>query len=141
MQLNPYLGFNGNCAEAFKFYEQVFGGKITFMQTWGDSPACDQMPAEARDGIMHATLNIGESVLMGADSPPGQYTEPQGIHVVIHFKEPAEGEQIFKKLSEGGKVQMPFGATFFSSGFGMCADRFGTPWMIHCEQAGAATGS
>ena len=134
MQSNPYLGFNGQCEAAFKFYEQHLGGKITFIQTWGDSPACEHMPKEAQGFIMHATLDLGESTLMGADSPPGSYEEPRGIHVTLHYKDPAEGERIFQGLAEGGKVTMPFQSTFFSSGFGMCVDRFGIPWMVNCDQ-------
>jgi PhnB protein len=133
MQSNPYLGFNGQCEAAFKFYEQLLGGKITFMQTWGDSPACEHMPKEAHGSIMHATLDLGDSQLMGADSPPGTYEEPRGIHVTLHYKDPAEGERIFQALAKGGKITMPFQPTFFASGFGMCVDRFGIPWMVNCD--------
>lgn len=142
MQLHPYLNFNGQCEAAFKFYEQVFGGKITFMQTWGDSPMAEQFPAEARGSIMHATLSVGDSLVMGVDSPPDRYEQPRGIHVVIHIKDPSEGERVFKQLADGGNIEMPFSPTFFSPGFGMCADKFGILWMIHTEQAGeAASGS
>ena len=142
MQLNPYLSFNGKCEAAFKYYEEVFGGKILFKQTWGDSPMCDQLPAEMRGAIMHATLSVGDSLIMGADSPPDRYEEPKGIHVVIGLKDASEGERIFKQLSDGGNIEMPFSPTFFSPGFGMCADKFGIPWMIHTEQAEeAASGS
>ena len=141
MQLNPYLSFDGQCEAAFKFYEQVLGGKITFMQKWGDSPACEGMPAEARDSIMHATLQAGYSIVMGADSPPGHYEQPKSIHIAINLSDPAEGERIFKALSEGGNIEMPYQETFFSSGFGMCGDRFGILWMVHTQQAGATAGS
>lgn len=135
MQSNPYLGFNGQCETAFKFYEQLLNGKITFSQTWGDSPGCEHVPAEAHGTIMHASLDLGDSQLMGADSPPGSYVPPQGIHVVLHFKETAEGERVFKELASGGKEEMPFQATFFAAGFGMCVDRFGIPWMVISEMA------
>jgi len=135
MQSNPYLSFNGQCEAAFKFYEQLLGGKITFMQTWGDSPACEHMPKEAQSFIMHATLDLSGSILMGADSPPGTYEGPKGISVTLHYKDPAEGERIFQALSDSGKVTMPFQPTFFSPGFGMCVDQFGIPWMVHCDQA------
>lgn len=138
MQANPYLLFNGQCESAFKFYEQLLDGKITFMQTWGDSPGCENMPDEAKRGIMHATLNLDGSIVMGADSPPGTYEEPKGIHVTLSFDDPAKGEQVFNALVEGGKVTMPFQATFFSPGFGMCVDRFGIPWMVHCSQQAPA---
>jgi PhnB protein len=133
MQLNPYLNFNGQCEEAFKFYEQVLGGKVTFSMTWGEMPGADQFPAEAHKLIMHSTLTIDDHVLMGADSPPGQYKAPTGLNVSIHVKEVAEGQRLFNALAENGNVTMPFQETFWSPGFGMCVDRFGIPWMVNCE--------
>lgn len=133
MQLNPYLNFNGQCAEAFKFYEQVLGASNTFSMTWGEMPGADQVPAETHKLIMHSTLNIGDGLLMGADSPPGRYEPPKGMNVSIHVKSVAEGERIFNALSENGNVTMPFQKTFWSPGFGMCVDRFGIPWMVNCE--------
>lgn len=134
MQLNPYLNFNGQCEAAFKFYEQVLGGKITFTMKWGEMPGADQFPAEAHQLIMHTTLSVGDAVLMGADSPPGQYEQPKGMNVSLHFKDIGEGERIFNALVEKGSVQMPFQATFWSPGFGMGVDQFGIPWMVNCEQ-------
>lgn len=135
MRSNPYLSFNGQCEAAFKFYEQLLGGKITFMQTWGDSPAASYMPKEGQGGIMHASLDLGESVLMGADFPPDSYVQPKGIHITLHYKDTAEAERMFQALAEGGKIEMPFQPTFFAAGFGQCVDRFGIPWMTISEQA------
>ena len=135
MQINPYLNFNGQCEAAFKFYEQVFGGKITFKMTWGECPDAEQMPSETHKLIMHTTLAIGEAVLMGADSPPNSYEPPKGIYVSLHFKDKAEGERVFQALAENGNVQMAFQQTFWAAGFGMCVDRFGIPWMVNCEQS------
>jgi PhnB protein len=134
MKINPYLNFKGQCEEAFKFYERVLGGKITFMMTWGESPMADQCPAESRNKIMHATLEVGDQTLMGADGPPEQYQNPQGISVALHFKDAPEGERVFQALSENGNVLMPYQKTFWAPGFGMCIDRFGIPWMVNCEQ-------
>ena len=135
MQINPYLDFNGECEAAFKFYEQVLGGTITFMMTWGESPIADQFPSESHNSIMHATLAIGDGVLMGADAPPDGYQQPTGIQVALHVKEIGEGERIFNALAEGGTVQLPFQQTFWAERFGMCVDQFGIPWMVNCEQA------
>jgi PhnB protein len=135
MQVNPYLNFNGQCETAFKFYEQILGGKITFMMTWGEAPAASELPAESHKLIMHATLAVTGGVIMGADAPPDRYQQPKGINVSIHVKETADGERIFDALSKDGTVQMPFQKTFWSPGFGMCVDRFGIPWMVNCEGA------
>jgi PhnB protein len=136
MNINPYLNFNGQCETAFKFYERVLGGKITFSMTWGEMPGADQFPAELHSKIMHTTLNAGDAIIMGADSPPGQYQKPTGMNVSIHLKDVAEGKRIFDALAENGSVTMPFEQTFWSPGFGMCVDQFGIPWMINCDQAG-----
>ena len=135
MKVNPYLTFNGQCEAAFKFYEQVLGGKITFSMTWAEMPEADQFPPEAHKLIMHTTLSVGDETLMGADAPPDRYQEPKGINVSLHVKDIAEGERIFNALSENGNVTMPFQQTFWSPGFGMCVDQFGIPWMVNCEQA------
>ena len=135
MQINPYLNFNGQCEAAFKFYERVLGGKITFTMTWGEMPGANQFPPESHKLIMHASLSVGDEVLMGADAPPGRYHQPEGINVSLHFKDVAESERIFNALAENGTVQMPFEKTFWSPGFGMCVDQFGIPWMINSEQA------
>ena len=135
MQINPYLNFNGQCEAAFKFYERVLGGKITFTMTWGEMPGANQFPPESHKLIMHTSLSVGDEVLMGADAPPGRYHQPEGINVSLHFKDVAESERIFNALAENGTVQMPFEKTFWSPGFGMCVDQFGIPWMINSEQA------
>jgi PhnB protein len=135
MQISPYLNFDGQCAAAFKFYEQALGGKITFQMTWAEMPGADQFPAESQKLIMHSTLSVGDQVIMGADSPPGRYEQPKGINVSLHLKDIAAGERIFNALAENGNVTMAFQQTFWSPGFGMCVDQFGIPWMVNCEQA------
>jgi PhnB protein len=135
MQLNPYLLFNGQCEAAFKFYEEVFGGKIEGMMTHAGTPAEEHVPAEWRDKIMHARMTIGDSVLLASDAPPDRYQKPGGFSVSVQLREePREGERIFNLLAAGGHIYMPFGETFWSPGFGMLADKFGIPWMINCER-------
>src|SRR6185312_11567424 len=100
MQLNPYLLFNGNCEEAFRFYEQILGGTIETMSTFGGSPAGEHAPPEWGDKILHATLIVGDQRLMASDAPPGQYSQPQGISVALGLKDAAEGEEIFNALAQ-----------------------------------------
>ena len=136
MQLSPYLGFNGQCEAAFRFYEQVLRGKIVTMLTWGDSPMADQVPAEWRSKILHASLVVEDKAwLMGADSPPGQHEETKGFSVSIAIEGPAEAERIFHALAENGTVRMPIQQTFWTVRFGMLVDQFGIPWMVNCERA------
>ena len=134
MQIHPYLAFNGDCAEAFAFYEKALGGKITMKMTNGESPMADQTPPDQRNRIMHVRLEAGNAVLMGADAPPHYHQKPAGFCVSLDVAAPAEAERIFKALGEGGKVNMPMAETFWAQRFGMLIDRFGQPWMVNCSK-------
>lgn len=134
MKLNPYLAFDGTCRQAFEFYEKAFGGQIAFIQTIGESPMASQVPAEAHERVMHVTLHVGDQVLQGADAPIGQFTQPAGFSVALHFQTAGEGERVFNALSDGASVKMPYQATFWAAGFGMLIDRFGTPWIVNAGQ-------
>ena len=134
MQISPYLNFSGQCAEAFRTYERVLGGKITFMQTHGESPMADQVGPDWQDAVMHVSLAVGDQVIMGSDAPPPHFEQPQGFSVSIVLGDPAEAERIFAGLSEGGETRMPMQKTFWAERFGMCVDRFGIPWIVNCDQ-------
>jgi PhnB protein len=134
MRLNAYLTFDGNCAEAFRFYEQCLGGRIEMMMTYGDGPMAEQTPPEKRDNVMHVRLAVGDQVLMAADAPPQFRTQMQGFSVSISVDEPDEAERIYKALGEGGTVKMALQETFWAQRFAMLIDRCGTPWMISCER-------
>jgi PhnB protein len=134
--LNLYLFYNDNCEAAFKYYEKVLGGKIEFMLRADEGPA-DMKPGPGREKkIMHARMSFGGQVLMASDAPPGHFHKPQGFSVSLTVADLAEAEKKFKALAEGGSENMPFGKTFFSKGFGMCTDQFGTPWMVNCPLEG-----
>ncbi|GMU93899.1 MAG: VOC family protein [Candidatus Hydrogenedentota bacterium] len=134
MRMNPYLTFNGDCEAAFTFYQRCLGGTIAMMLTHGDSPIANDVPPEWHKRIMHARLECGDLVLMGSDVPPDRYERPQGISVSLQVDDPTEAERLYHALSENGNVIMPLQATFWAARFGMFTDRFGTPWMINCEQ-------
>lgn len=129
MELSPYLFFDGNCADAFRFYEKVLGGTLEALMKAGDAPPNDgpQMPP---DTIMHACLRLGSTVLMGSDDPIS-YATPRGVHVSVAVDSVDEARRIYDALSEGGAAGMPFSETFWSPGFGMLTDKFGIPWMIN----------
>lgn len=134
MQLNPYLNFDGQCREAFTAYERILGGKIEMMQTHGESPMPDHVSPEARDRILHVRLAVGDAVLLGSDTPPGEPPNPQGFALSLSIDTPAEAERIFNGLSDGGKVDMPLQETFWAQRFGMLVDKFGIPWMVNCDR-------
>jgi PhnB protein len=140
MSLNPYLSFNGQCEEAFEFYAKALGGKVLSAFKYEGSPMAGQLPSEWGGKIMHASLDLGNGmILMGADPPPGRYEAPRGFSVSISVKDVAESERIFGELEKGGTVHMPIQQTFWSARFGMLVDRFGIPWMVNCDQAAAQT--
>jgi PhnB protein len=137
MQLNSHLHFSGQCEEAFRLYEKALGGKIEGLFRYDTAPTDggQQVPAEWKNKVMHASMKIGDQLLMGMDAPPERFHQPQGFHVNIGVKSVAEGKKIFDALSEKGNIVMPFAPTFWSPGFAMFTDRFGTPWMVNTEQA------
>lgn len=129
MAYDPYIHFQGNCAEAMQFYQGLFGGDLALM-TYGEMPgAPSEMQGSAR--VMHACLTTGGRELMASDFPPGMQGDAQAAVSVSHpVADLAEGQRIFTALSDGGAVLMDFAPTFWSDGFGMVKDRFGTHWMV-----------
>jgi PhnB protein len=134
MQTSTYLQFKGECAEAFGFYAALFGGKIEFTATFAQAPHEMRVPADARDKIMHAQLQVGVHKILGSDAVGTSYQRPQGFSVMAAVDEPKEAERIFAALAEGGAVSMPVQETFWAHRFGMCTDRFGIPWMVNCAK-------
>ena len=134
MKMNPYLTFDGQCEEAFKFYAEVLGGKIDAIMPFKGTPAEEHMPPESRDKVMHASLTFEGGVLMGTDAPPAYRRPMQGMSVSLHLPDPQEAERLFTALAEGGTVTMPMEETFWAQRFGAVTDRFGTPWMINCDR-------
>ena len=132
MAFHPYLFFGGNCREAFTRYQEIFGGEL-FLMSMKDVP--DQpIPAGKADFVLHAALTIGDDLLMASDDPTADSFGPvEGMQVNYSVAEVAEATRAFEALADGGKVTAPIGPTFFSPMFGMCIDRFGTPWMISAE--------
>ena len=133
MTINAYLTFGGNCRAAFDYYRSIFGGDFLVMQTFGDGPDDMGAPEEATDLIMHATLPLGDGVLMGSDtieqfSPPPITGTNFSLSVTADSREQAD--ELFAKLADGGRVTMEQQDTFWGSYFGSCTDRFGIGWMI-----------
>ena len=135
MSINPYLFYDGRCEAAFKFYEKVLGGKIEAMLTFDGMPESMPTPPEWKKKVMHAMMRIDGQTLMGSDPPPGHFVKPQGFSVSLQLNDPTEAERKFNALAEGGTVNMAFGQTFWSKGFGMCVDQFGIPWMVNVPEA------
>jgi len=128
MRLNTYVNFAGKCAEAFRYYETHLGGKIGMLMTHGQAPDQSQVKPEWKDMVLHATITLGGTELMGADIPKA---EPmRSAYLTLNVESDAEAERIFAALSDGGQALMPLQETFFASRFGQARDRFGMNWMI-----------
>jgi PhnB protein len=133
MRLDMYLNYPGNCEDAFRFYEKELGGKITTMMRHGDVPE-SKVPADWKAAILHARLEIGNAVLMGADIPSAQ--PMRSAYVTLTVDSADETERIYRVLSEGGEIFMKMEQTFFAKRFAMLRDKFGTSWMLlHDVQA------
>ena len=139
MKLDIYLNYAGNCAEAFRFYEQHLGGRIHAMVTHGDGPQGMALPEEQKRAILHARMVIGGTVLMGADIPHSQ--PMRSAYLTLRVDSEEDAERLYALLREGGQIFMPMEKTFFANRFAMLRNRFGTSWMLlHEVPAGAAEG-
>jgi PhnB protein len=131
-QLNAYLSFDGNCADAMAFYAELFGAKLEAMIAFDQMPGGPPVPAEHAKKIMHAHLVHRDFALMAGDMPPGMtYQGIKGVMMTLSYPAADEAKRVFAALAEGGSVQMPLGETFWAEAFGMCTDRFGTPWGVN----------
>mgnify|MGYP006189501657 FL=1 len=138
--VNPYLIFNGNCEEAFLFYQSVFGGEFPFLGRFSEMPEGEEgcgAPVSEKDAnrIMHVSLPIGNTILMGSDSSEqsGDVTFGGNFSISINVDSAAEGDRIFNGLSAGGKITMPLDKTFWGAFFGMFVDKFGIHWMVNYD--------
>lgn len=137
MQVQPYLFFDGRCEEAIQFYKTALGAEVTMLMRFKESPEpCPEgtVPPGAENKVMHASLRIGDSTVMASDGNCSGQAKFEGVSLSLAAASDAQAERLFAALAEGGQVQMPMGKTFFSSRFGMVADRFGVSWMILVAQ-------
>lgn len=134
-QLNAYITFNGRCAEAMRFYERCFGGKLDLL-TFAQSPMAEHCPPGQGDRIMHGCLVFDGLTLMASDAMDGAcggepYEGMKGFALTLTYPTADEGRRMFAALADGGQVQMPMDESFWAEAFGMLVDRFGTPWIVN----------
>jgi PhnB protein len=136
VKLDVYLNYRGNCKDAFRFYEQHLGGKITLMMTHGEGPNAANVPADFKNAVLHARMEIGRTVLMGSDIPK---SEPmRSAYLALTVDSPEEAERLYALLADGGQIFMKMEKTFFANRFAMLRDRFGTSWMLLHETPAAS---
>ena len=130
MQLHTYLNYGGNCEQAFRFYEQHLGGKITMLMRHGEQPDQTKVAPEWKNAVLHARMSIGGTELSGADIPPDRFQPMRSAYLTLTLNSVGEAERIYALLTDGGQIFMPMAETFFAFRFSMLRDRFGTSWMI-----------
>ncbi|NOT43378.1 MAG: VOC family protein [Acidobacteria bacterium] len=128
MTLDIYLNYAGNCQQAFRFYEQHLGGTVTMLMTHGQGPNAAALSEEQQRAVLHARLELGGTVLMGADIPDSQ--PMRSAYLTLRVDSEAEAERLYALLADGGQVFMRMEKTFFANRFAMLRDRFGTSWML-----------
>jgi PhnB protein len=133
MQIQPYLFFEGRCDEAIGFYQKALGAEVKTLMRYKDNPEPPEqskVPPGSENKVMHSSLQIGEATVMASDGLCSGKPDFRGISLTLSVSSDNEAEKLFAALGDGGQVQMPLTRTFFSSHFGMVADRFGVSWMI-----------
>jgi PhnB protein len=130
VQLHTYLNYGGNCEEAFKFYEQHLGGKITMLMRHGEAPGGNAGGPGWDRKVLHARINLGETELLGADIPAERFKPIRSAYLSLTLESDQEADRVYALLSEGGEIFMAKQETFFASRFAMLRDRFGTSWML-----------
>jgi PhnB protein len=134
MLVQPYVFFDGRCEEAAEFYRRTLGAKVEMMMRYKDAPdphPPGMIPPGSENKVMHMSLQIGDSIVLASDGSCTGKPSFHGFSLSITARDDAEADRLFAALSDGGQVQMPIGKTFFSSRFGMVADRFGVAWMVY----------
>ncbi len=133
MEIQPYLFFEGSCDEALAFYKGALGAEVVMRMTYKEGPEGTCRPG-LEDKVMHSAFRVGDALVMASDGMASGETKFQGVSLAFSVPDAATAERFFNALSEGGKVELPLTATFFSSSFGMVEDRFGVGWMIMVPQ-------
>jgi PhnB protein len=135
MKIYTYLNYGGNCRQAFEFYAQHLGGKITMLTTHGEVPDPSKVPPEWKNAVLHARIDIGDTTILGADIPPDRFQPMRSAYLSLMVDSVDEADRLYALLSEGGQIFMKMEETFFARRFAMLRDRFGTSWMLLHERS------
>jgi PhnB protein len=134
MQAQPYLFFEGRCDEAAAYYGRVLGAEVVSRLSYRDSPEPHQpgmIPPGSEDKVMHMVLRLGETTVFASDGRASGEASFKGFAISLTVADGNEAGRVFAGLSDGGQEIVPLGPTFFSTHFGMCADRFGVAWIVY----------
>jgi PhnB protein len=135
MKLYTYLNYGGNCRQAFEFYVEHLGARIKEITTYAELPQPGDIPAEWRSAVVHARLEIGGTLVLGADIQPDRFQPMRSAYLTLIVDSNDEAERLYALLADGGQIFMKMEETFFAHRFAMLRDRFGTSWMLLHERA------
>ncbi len=134
MKVNPYLNFDGEAEEAFKFYRSVFGGDFKMNMKMSDAPGTEKLPDDEKNRVMHIALPIGnDTILMASDTLPSaghRLDKGNNNYICLHTDSRDEADRIFAGLSQNGDIQMPLEDQFWGDYYGSFSDKFGVNWMV-----------
>lgn len=139
MKLYTYLNYGGNCRQAFEFYAEHLGGRITMLTTHGEQPDPSRVPPGWQDAVLHARIELGDTIVLGADIPSDRFQPMRSAYLTLMADSIEEAERLYALLTEGGEIFMPMAETFFARRFAMLRDRFGTSWMLLQDPTPAQT--
>lgn len=134
MKLYTYLNYGGNCRQAFEFYVEHLGARITELMTYRELPESSGVPPDWMNAVVHARIEMGDTMLLGADVTPERFQPMRSAYLTLILDSSDEAERIYALLAEGGQIFMPMEETFFARRFAMLRDRFGTSWMLLHER-------
>jgi len=133
-QINSYLSFNGNCREAMNFYKECLGGELV-LQTIGESPLAEKMPAKMKESILHSTLTKDALVLMGTDMLGEKgLIKGTAVSLMLNCSSEEEIRKCYSNLSEGGQSTHPLEISFWGALFGDLTDKYGNQWLLHFDK-------
>ena len=133
MKVSLHVNFDGQCEEAFKFYEARLNGVMGALFRYADSPMAKDMPSEWQQKIVHANLSIGNMQITGADVLPEHFKTPQGFSLLLGLPSEDEVKSTFERLRVDGQITLPLQRTFWSPCYGIVVDKFGVPWELNCS--------
>jgi PhnB protein len=133
MKLFTHLNFPGNCAQAFRYYEQNLGGKMLALMKQSEAPGASRT-SEGEDSVLDARMELGGTVLIGNDVPSDRLQPMRSAYLYLGVDSAAEAERIYSLLLKGGEAYMPLQETFFASRFCRLRDQFGTLWTLSHER-------
>jgi len=129
--IKPYLRFNGNCEEAFKFYAEVFGGEVEHISYYDNQPGLENYTIGK---VMHASVRLTDNGgLDGSDSNEDEYDVNYSPEVIVHFKSRNDVENVYNKLSIDARSAEPFTPhppPDDNGGGAYIIDKFGITWML-----------